>query len=650
MVTIRATVPCVSPPSWAVLERHLFAVMDEAASLFVEKYTRPEGGFIWRGSGYDNWQTRDGADDFYESLFNWPLLYVLGGGDHLLTQADKQWEGITRQLTTFGLVHKEFERGYDWFHQGESCLFLYLLCLADPTNPKWVERARRFAGFYLNEDPDVPNYDAEQNIIRAPHNGSDGPRWGYFDTEPVFPWVDGMKAYGLPYMDIPGLAVYDDLKDPALGRRMGEAMDDRMGKGDVVVNLAVTGLMTNAYLLTGDEKYKDWVIAYTSGWMERAERNGGIIPDNVGLSGKVGEYTQGKWYGGLYGWTWPHGFHTVGAATTIAGSNAFLLTNDARFLDLPRLQMDHLISLGKVMQNSEWDQEAVRQNEQLPPTFYHFHAGQAVQRGHTLFVVPFRHGDEGWFDYQSLSLNYPAALWNLSHAAQDWERIESLRKKHDYDWRPVYRARTKEENGHEEPWLCFIRGENPDYPEHILQETYAQIVRRMELMRQDHVDLLQVSINHWQFHNPILTEALVQLTLGAPQPIYNGGILYSPLRYFDTTRRRPGLPPDVAALITLVEAERVVVHLVNLSATTQHDLMLQAGSLGEHQFQRVAYSVRTHAYPGPLYSPGFIDITTNTESVVVNEPKLYVQMPPGTEILLDIQMERFVHQPSYHQR
>ena len=51
--------------------------------------------------------------------------------------------------------------GYDQFHQGESYIYFYFLCLADPTNPKLIERARRFAGFYLNEDPEAPNYDPE---------------------------------------------------------------------------------------------------------------------------------------------------------------------------------------------------------------------------------------------------------------------------------------------------------------------------------------------------------------------------------------------------------------------------------------------------------------------------------------------------------
>ncbi|MGH2347341.1 MAG: hypothetical protein ACRDG4_19100, partial [Chloroflexota bacterium] len=305
MITITATVPCLAPPEWAVLQRALFSAMDQAIYPFLAKYTRADGALIWREVGADNWQTRDGADDFYESFFNWPLLYLLGGGDHLLSLAEREWDAVTEQLTRLGLVHKEYERGYDQFHQGESYIYFYFLCLADPLNPRLIDRARRFAGFYLNEDPAALNYDFEHKIIRAPHNGSAGPRWGYFDDEPNYPWTAGMRPYGLPYADVPGVREYDDLKDPALARRMGEAMQDRMGRGDVAANLCVTSLVANAFLLTGDEKYRRWVVDYIDGWQARAARYGGLLPDSVGLSGQVGEYMDGKWYGGHYGWTWP---------------------------------------------------------------------------------------------------------------------------------------------------------------------------------------------------------------------------------------------------------------------------------------------------------------------------------------------------------
>src|SRR5574341_444188 len=132
MLTITATLPCLEPPAWAVLERRLFDALDASVSPYLGKYTRPDGSLIWR----DRLPGRDGADDFYESFYNWPLQYLLGGGDELLALSRRQWESITRQLTALGLVHREYERGYDWFHQGESNLYFYFLCLADPRRPE----------------------------------------------------------------------------------------------------------------------------------------------------------------------------------------------------------------------------------------------------------------------------------------------------------------------------------------------------------------------------------------------------------------------------------------------------------------------------------------------------------------------------------
>ena len=79
-------------------------------------------------------------------------------------------------------------------------------------------------------------------------------------------------------------------------------MQARLGRGDVVGNLAICGLVLNAYLATGESRYADWIVAYVEAWEARAQANGGIVPDNVGLDGVVGSQLEGRWYGGHYGW------------------------------------------------------------------------------------------------------------------------------------------------------------------------------------------------------------------------------------------------------------------------------------------------------------------------------------------------------------
>jgi len=194
MITIEATIPCSTPPAWAVLERKLMEVMDQSVYPYLEKYTREDGTLIYR----DDFRSRDGADDFYESFYNWPLFYLLGGGEHMLSLAHREWEAITRQLTAYGNVYKEYERGYDQFHQAESYIYFYLLGLADPTNPRLVERARRFAGLYLNEDPEAPNYDPEHRLIRGPHNGSTGPHAARATVRRAMAILQGWPAMAFP--------------------------------------------------------------------------------------------------------------------------------------------------------------------------------------------------------------------------------------------------------------------------------------------------------------------------------------------------------------------------------------------------------------------------------------------------------------------
>jgi hypothetical protein len=147
---IRATQPLTEIPEWATLQRALIAEMEQAVYPFLQKYTDEDGRIIWREGIH---QTRDGADDFYESFYNWPLLYLLGGEDHLLELGKRQWDATTRLMEEIGHIHKEYEIGYDQFHQSESYIYFYLLCMADPDDTTNLDRAKRFAGFYLNEDP-----------------------------------------------------------------------------------------------------------------------------------------------------------------------------------------------------------------------------------------------------------------------------------------------------------------------------------------------------------------------------------------------------------------------------------------------------------------------------------------------------------------
>ena len=131
-------------------------------------------------------------------------------------------------------------------------------------------------------------------------------------------------------------------ENPARRDEILKLFDHIVLNGDVPHSLGATALITNAFLYTGEDKYKQWVLDYTEGWMERIERNGGILPDNVGRSrptGKIGENRNGLWWGGLYGWNTFVGHYIMFSALTIAAECALLLTGDFGYLELLRSQI-----------------------------------------------------------------------------------------------------------------------------------------------------------------------------------------------------------------------------------------------------------------------------------------------------------------------
>ncbi len=661
ITVIEANVP-VAAPSWAVLERKLIETMSEAALWYAARHVRSGGTLIWKHEGSAS------LDDLPEAFYNFPLLYLLGGDERLRELAFRQWDATTRQLTyMFPVYHREFPKHGDWFHIGEGFIYFYLLALADPTDYEQVARARRFASFYMGEDPEAPNYDKRLRLIRSPHTGSLGPRFGDPEKAAPYDYSPGMSSYGLPLQDVPGITSYEDLKDKEKARRMGREMAARLMRGDVPMNLAATSLALHAWLLTGEERYQAWVNEYACAWLERTRANGGLTPDNVGLSGKIGEYHNGKWWGGLYGWQWPHGYYNIGMATQIAAANAMLADGgNAGWLELVRTNLEKLIEQGRNV------------------------------NGH--FVVPYKRGDRGWFAWQPIERDRLVGLWYLSMAPEDWALVEKVRRASTVDWHaatgvpfpnngysklPDERAdcwncdieglvdwnrvlefRNKEDRGHEAPWVRFLAGENPQYPEQILSTAHAVVARRLAWIRDGHLlldydprnpegslrlerKLENVHEHHWMTVNPVTTEALIQLTLGAPQLVYNGGLLHARLRYFDPERRRPGLPPDVAALVRKIEADRTLLELVNLNPFEARKVIVQGGAFGEHIFTSARYQRRIDRDPE---QPDFFllpEPKLATETAVINRKFFLVRLAPAAGVTLEIGTRRFAGRPSY---
>lgn len=607
-----------TPPQWALMQRQLFGTLNQAAQEFVQKYVRPDGTLIWRS----DWPGMDGSDDPYEGFMYLALLYALGGDEKLRETALHIWEGITWQWTEYGQIYRDFDAYYDWMHHGEGYLFFYFLGLADPFDSKSVQRAQRFANLYTGDDREAQNYDPEKNLIRSPLTGSKGPRHEMSEED----WSTHrgiLDDYLAPYEDIPGVDFASGKcawSDDEVYQHIIRLMNERMSKGDVPLNLNATGLITHAYMYSGDEKLRDWVIDYMQAWKERATKNGGIIPDNIGLTGEIGEYNDGKWWGGYYGWRWPHGFLTIIEPIVNASINAVLLSGDLNQLQLAREQLDQNFALGRE-EDGKW-------------------------------LTPNKHFDSGWTAYRLPNPLYPIHLWTVSMAEEDAARVDRIDKQqYDIDIdvpeysgsHPKTGKNTKHYNGNTVQWFNYMRGNSPQYPEQILDANFKLVSRQLQKMRSEEGNPVNwksdgfslgalSSIHKWQEMCPVYFEGLLQLTLGTPMHTSHGGLQHGRVRYFDANAERPGLPDGVAALVEVLAADSVTLRLVNIDLFAEKQVIIQAGTFGEHQFETATV----------MSQEGQLLETMQAEGKWFN-----VKLPPGAGICLHMMMKRYANQPTY---
>ena len=538
-VVIRIETP-MEPPGWAVLERELLRANTRACEEFFGRYF-DDRGFL---ECVERWGGDDGPDDAIENLTNWPILHALGAPDSILGLYKKAWEGHLRQYTLAhtedvefargGMYYKEFPVKFDWLHNGEGLTVFNLQGLSDPGDVRFRGRVVRYAGFYLGEDPGAPNYDPRHKIIRSLFNGSRGP---LLRKARALDWAGDPIEVENRFRPRHGESSYSQMLE--------HFRDYNDTVGDHPQNLSATTLALNAYMLTHDPKYRDWLLGYVDAWRRRMADNGGIIPSNVGLDGSIGGECGGKWYGGVYGW----GFSVVDPATgktvhrncvglgLVGFGNAHFLTGDDAYLEPWRKQIDLINAQKKVVDGRE--------------------------------VYPHMYGDEGWYAYSPQKYEEGAQeLWYWSMRPEDRERLPSS------------------------GWLAFLEGQDPGYPERSLRADFAAIRRAVGGMRNDPTTPDTRLADDPMPFNPATVGTLVQLTLGGLLPGRTGSILHCRVRHFDPERRRAGLPEDVAALVESLSADETKLVLVNVDPSDPRTVVVQAGGYAEHQFTSVVLDGR----------------------------------------------------------
>ncbi|NND07648.1 MAG: hypothetical protein HKN87_14830 [Saprospiraceae bacterium] len=601
----------MEPPEWALLERHLIDLLNGAGIAFYNTYVQKDGTMRFK-ERYEGGM--NSSDDIYEAFKGFSLHTALGGTEELDRLHRHAWEGITQQFTRYGQIYREFDSNWDWMHHGEGYLDFYTLGMIKPADSLFRDRSIRFAAMYVGDDPEAINYDPDLRMMRASMTGSRGPKMEWTKRDWI-PTNANLVYYGLPLDDIPGIhttsAWINDHPDNDLFAKLVKGMSDRMAKGDVPLNLTSTPLIATAYLYTSDPRYTKWVKEYVGAWEERTERNNGITPDNVGLSGEIGEYT-GHWWGGYYGWMWVgSGLHIIRAELTSAKVTT-LLTGDTRWMELPRSQLAMLREKGKVIDGT--------------------------------FLIPTRHNENGWHHFNRERPSDYVHLWFPSQDQRDWNQIERLAE--------AQREHSGQITDTDLAWAYFVKGRNPGFAERALSSDIKTVIRKVEFIQKEHGDPETWVDNKWILSDPMMVDNLTRLSIGGLPIRVQGEMLYSQVRYFDGDNQHAGLPPDVAALVTRIDQDCIEIEVINLNAFRSRKLIIQGGAYGEHQFLSVEYQHVADIQPPArnLRNPrnGVVDQAVSLSNRTLNATAFAVDLAPGSGSKLKVSIRRNASQPTYH--
>jgi hypothetical protein len=570
----------MDPPRWATLERQLLSANAPACREFFDKYFDTRGHL----QCVVRWGANDGPDDAFENFNRWPELHALGASDDVLQMFLKGHDGLIDQYTAAkttdvpiarqGMYYKEFIVQSDWMHHGEGLQLFNRMGLSIPMDATYQQRARRFAGFYMGEDPEAPNYDPVHKIIRSMENGSRGPM---LRKATAIDWVgDPFDVKGFDALH--GESTFDQFL--AHYEEYGDVV------GDHFLNLVATTLPMNAYLLDGASKYKTWIVEYMDAWLDRMAGNHGIIPSFVDLDGRIGG-PDGRWWNNAYGW----GFSPVNPVTgrredrnripraLVGFNNALLVTGDQKYVDAWRAMIDAVNANAREI-------EGRRQ-------------------------YPSMYGPDGWYGWRSTPWNVGTLeVWYWSQKPQDLVRVSG-----EASTQPLGPG----------AWVRFLRGENPAYPEQVLERDLKTIDQRLAAMRRDTTPPERRLADNMLDYNPASTDSLVQLMWGALLPGREGGLLNARLRYFDPERRRAGVPADVAALVSELSDSRTVVTLINLNPAESRTLIVQGGGYGEHQL---------------------LSVTAGSQTKRIDAPLMTVRLGPGCGQQLVLEMKRYANAPT----
>ncbi len=573
----------MAPPRWAVMQRELLVMQVGAARTFHDHYF-DQRHYL---KAFLRWGANDGPDDAIEQINDWPMLHAIGGSPEVLRLYRAVQEAHFAQVSATrtrdvpmgrkGMYIREFPPQMDWQHISEGLTTFNLMGLATPRDPKLIARARRFADFYTGRDPIARNYDRQRKLIPSLFNGSLGP---LMRPVTMLEWA-GDPFDPAPFKLEHGEDTYDQFLEHY--REYTETV------GDNPLNLQSTTLGLNAWMLTGEARFRDWMLEYVDAWAGRMAANGGIIPSNVGPDGTIGGAAGGRWWGGTYGWGFSPKVPQTGLRedrnrvprAVVAFMNAYLVTGDDRYLQAWRTQNARINEAGRTRDGR--------------------------------FEAPTMHGAQGWYSYKPGPYRQNTSeIWFMSMREDDRAAMVAT------------------------PWTDYLGGKSTDWPEQALAADMARVRSRLAEVAADTTTATTRLADNAIEKNPVSVDALMQQTMGAIHIVHRPGLsntspqqggtpLFARLRHFDGDTRQAGLPEDVAVLVEKLANASTTLTVVNLNPSRGRTLIMRGGGYGEH---------------------AITGATVNGRRTALGGGDLKLRLAPGAGARVELEMARHSRQPT----
>jgi len=553
-------------PSWALKERELLKLNSQAARLYWKAYVLPNGQV---NVAYEHGGGVHAPDDLLECIHKLPLLYALGADEITWRLWWKVWKGTIRQCTEAGLFVNEMPQYLDWHHNGEHYQGFWLAGLCAPDDPEYRRQALKFTSFFDGTNSAVANYDAKRQVMRSMLTGGAGPvlkptekDWGGGDA--WTPWLDCVH--------------------------------------DSPINLVTTCFQTNAYMLTGERRYRQAALQYIDAWRKRARANGGIIPSTTLPDGTVPD----DWWAGVMGWNFTSlafgGVFQVSSGPRAAWGNALLLTGDVSYYDSMRFLCDQI-----------WKHR--------------------FQDAKGRLDLPSEYGPDGWYGTQRSHRGgqrigvYSSMLANVYLASMRGEdRKRALERRQAQGC--LGHKSLFYEGGHELDWIAYLSGSEPGWPEKQLDQAIARVRGQIaalsrEAQRGPRARRSVGTSIPWYVGQ---CGPLVNLMTGGIMPLWHGQLHLARFRYFDPERKRPGIPADCAALVESMSDDSATLVLVNTSRSDTHTVVVQTGAYAEHQCLSVT--------------------PEGAKAIAVNGALFAVKLPPASAQRIRVTMKRYANTPT----